>query len=154
MAIVLAGQKTTGTEFSNIVAPKVGDQVSLSSTTVGAGTESIHISRTFVAVTGGEYMAMWVGSVAGTNVGTSIRTRMRYTAGGSASTAGTQIAVRQAIVAVANAAIPTSLRKAFIPGSGNFTVGISIDLQSGAGTVSILGIAGLEESYLDICRVN
>lgn len=124
----------------------VADHTKSTATTGVGATETFHQTITFTA-TGQKHLLRWDGAFAGTTAGDNATLRLRYKAGATVDNTGTQIRVKTPLVDVANRPNAVSLVGTFTPAAGQTTVGVSIALQSGAGTLSIDGSA-VSDAYL------
>jgi hypothetical protein len=124
------------------LTPLIQAKKKTSNTTSASTTEVFVDSITWTAVTGESLMLMMDGTFQGSIVGDIVEIRFRYLAGASVTSAGTQFGIKRVRVEVANSPTPVSMhRVATGIAAGQTTVGISINRQSGTGTVQINGAA-------------
>ncbi|MEU5965957.1 hypothetical protein ABZ777_32530 [Micromonospora parva] len=108
----------------------------------GITTEQVVQSATFSAVAGQSYDILAQQVFQSSVANDVVRLRLRWAAGGSVTTAGSEIQTVAPNCDVAARAAPATLIKSFTPGvTGNVTVGVTAALQSGTGPVVMAGLS-------------
>ena len=131
----------------------VQSKLKVANTTANSTTEVFIDSITFTAVTGETYLLMIDGNYQGTTVADILEHRFRWAAGASVTAAGTLFGSKRTRIEVANSSTPFSMHRT-VTGvtAGQATIGVSINRQSGAGTVQVDG-AATNEFVMTLLRV-
>jgi hypothetical protein len=107
-------------------------------------TETLCDSVTFTAVAGRRYKLSWSGTTYSSTAGDNYEVRVRYAAGASVTSAGTQIHGASILNVPVNNGIPTSfaVHTVALP-AGQVTVGVFIIRTFGGGTINASATASL-----------
>jgi hypothetical protein len=130
----------------------VGESFGTASTS-STGTEAFHISTTFTATSGTRYRVEFDGPAQGNNAGTLGEFRLRYAAGASVTSAGTEIRVTALHAMVANQNFQVALAGTFSPAAGQVTVGVSVRWNAGGTTSSLNCSPALAVGRVGVYRV-
>lgn len=135
------------------LTPLIQAKTKVANTTSASTTEVVVDSITWTAVTGESLMLQVDGTFQGTIVGDIVELRMRYQAGASVTAAGTQFGIKRVRVEVANSPTPFSMHRV-VSGiaAGQTTIGVTVNRQSGTGTVQVNG-AATDEYATTLLRV-
>lgn len=121
-------------------------------TTNATTTEGIGTTITFTATAGTRYKVEYDGAYQAGAIGNLIEFRLRYLAGASLVVAGSTVIRVNALQAAITGNAPFSIGGSFVPGTGQFTVGVSIRNNTGA-TCNLNYAASLAVGNLGLYRV-
>jgi hypothetical protein len=143
--------RVTATEMSTIL-DRVAAQGFITEQFATAGTtsaaESFHITATFTAIAAAKYQVHFDGAYQASAGAPALATfRLRWAAGATVTTAGTQFRIVATHAPVVSSNTPISMDGTFTPGAGQVTVGISIQ---GAATLKLDYSAGLVVARLAV----
>lgn len=121
----------------------------LTATVTTGATEVIIQMESFTAVAGHRYLYQWAGCYQGSAANNQITIAARVAAGATVTTAGLLLTAISPHVAVSGNLHPATLMgTATGLAAGTTTIGISIRLLGGSGTIGINGAASLQENTL------
>lgn len=114
-------------------------------------TETVIQSVSFNAISGAKYLVQATQHFQSTVVNDLGILRLRYAAGSSVTTAGTQLTAIYPNASTANRGVPYSFGKIFTaPSTGQFTVGVTLVRDAGTGSLTSHGQAGKAENSIII----
>lgn len=136
------------------ITPYIDDNVKVANTTSASTTEVVIDSMTFTAIANEKVLLHFDAAYQGSIVADVLELRMRYKAGATLDATGTLFGILRIRIEVGTSPQPVAMaRVASGIAAGQTTIGVTMNRQSGTGTLTVLGSA-TSEAAMNLLRVS